>query len=589
MAQTTAQLASQGAKFNSQGDIQYPTSGGFDLQYTPDGGAYSAGTGNYTPAAGLSNEQKSMIGGTQPNATPPANPLNPVATTPPTPSTPATPPIGQITTGAPGANQAVPFDQAIKNIPQGAGSAQIQANLEKAYGMAHQQLQQGGTQPNGKGGNMSAVKSAVAQNTSQPETPSLPQVDNAYATNPFLKQTNDQLMEFLNPKNTSDSLQTFVDAYAQDRAELAGLKTELMNNKRIMGGTETDIRDEVTKVGGFATESQVQAMTLGRNKALIARNAQLADLVSSAQDAIQTDMQMYGMAKDQANTQFNQRMSILNYQQENTKFMYNAAQDQIKNNITYMGGVDTYYNSLKDNPQQLSYTESLLGMAPGGLAIAATQKAKERVQEQRKADLQNQVLESNLLTDKYQRANIQSQINDRNASSAGTSQGVVPGERPKGKPDPQAAAYATRAIAASSAINSNIQTATKLWSVVGNDSIPNFLKSAETQQVEQAQRNFINAVLRKESGASILPSEFDSAKKQYFPQRGDTDDVLIQKAQNRVDSINGLIGSGGTAYNGTYIKPTYTKELSATTPDGKTYTFPDQEALDKFKKAANIQ
>lgn len=65
--------------------------------------------------------------------------------------------------------------------------------------------------------------------------------------------------------------------------------------------------------------------------------------------------------------------------------------------------------------------------------------------------------------------------------------------------------------------------------------------SAGQQQVEQAQRDFINAVLRRESGAVISESEFDNARKQYFPEPGDSDAVKAQKARNRQLSIDGLL------------------------------------------------
>lgn len=65
--------------------------------------------------------------------------------------------------------------------------------------------------------------------------------------------------------------------------------------------------------------------------------------------------------------------------------------------------------------------------------------------------------------------------------------------------------------------------------------------SPEQQQVEQAQRDFVNAVLRRESGASISPTEFDSAKKQYFPQIGDTPEVIAQKARNRQLAVQGML------------------------------------------------
>ena len=71
----------------------------------------------------------------------------------------------------------------------------------------------------------------------------------------------------------------------------------------------------------------------------------------------------------------------------------------------------------------------------------------------------------------------------------------------------------------------------------------NMMLSKESQKAEQAQRDFINAVLRLESGAAIAQSEFDNAKKQYFPQPGDGREVIAQKAQNRKTAIQGLLNN----------------------------------------------
>ena len=67
-----------------------------------------------------------------------------------------------------------------------------------------------------------------------------------------------------------------------------------------------------------------------------------------------------------------------------------------------------------------------------------------------------------------------------------------------------------------------------------------FAPSSKEQQIEQAQRNFVNALLRQESGASISPTEFANAQKQYFPQPGDSPEVILQKAANRKTSIDAL-------------------------------------------------
>ena len=59
--------------------------------------------------------------------------------------------------------------------------------------------------------------------------------------------------------------------------------------------------------------------------------------------------------------------------------------------------------------------------------------------------------------------------------------------------------------------------------------------------LDQAKRDFTNAVLRRESGAAIAQSEFDSADKQYFPQIGDSDKVIAQKARARQIAIQGVL------------------------------------------------
>lgn len=73
----------------------------------------------------------------------------------------------------------------------------------------------------------------------------------------------------------------------------------------------------------------------------------------------------------------------------------------------------------------------------------------------------------------------------------------------------------------------------------------NYVMSPEAQKYTQAKRDFINAVLRKESGAVISDQEFANAEQQYFPQPGDGPDVIAQKRKNREAAIEGFrIGAG---------------------------------------------
>jgi hypothetical protein len=78
----------------------------------------------------------------------------------------------------------------------------------------------------------------------------------------------------------------------------------------------------------------------------------------------------------------------------------------------------------------------------------------------------------------------------------------------------------------------------------------NLALSKNQQAVEQAQRNFVNAVLRQESGAVISEQEFANAKKQYFPQPGDKKGVIEQKRRNRQLAIQGFKRIAGPAWDG---------------------------------------
>ena len=113
--------------------------------------------------------------------------------------------------------------------------------------------------------------------------------------------------------------------------------------------------------------------------------------------------------------------------------------------------------------------------------------------------------------------------------------------------------FATRAKAAHEILNSLEDTInTPALSAKQNvENIPiigglagaagNGMLSKEQQRVDQAQRDFITAVLRKESGATIQPSEFESAQKLYFKQTNDSPELVEQKRQSRLREIEGLM------------------------------------------------
>ncbi len=73
----------------------------------------------------------------------------------------------------------------------------------------------------------------------------------------------------------------------------------------------------------------------------------------------------------------------------------------------------------------------------------------------------------------------------------------------------------------------------------------NYLQTPEYRQYDQARRDFINAVLRRESGAVISDQEFANAELQYFPQPADDPATIEQKRRNRAAALQGFaIGAG---------------------------------------------
>lgn len=123
-----------------------------------------------------------------------------------------------------------------------------------------------------------------------------------------------------------------------------------------------------------------------------------------------------------------------------------------------------------------------------------------------------------------------------------------------------AAGYAVRAREAHDIINRaqglDFDPTAAASYVSGSEAFPNILKSEPRQVFEQAQRNFINAVLRRESGAVISPDEFSNARQQYFPQPGDGPDVIANKARNRQVVIETLSVEGKRALERRPTTPT---------------------------------
>lgn len=78
--------------------------------------------------------------------------------------------------------------------------------------------------------------------------------------------------------------------------------------------------------------------------------------------------------------------------------------------------------------------------------------------------------------------------------------------------------------------------------------VGNFMKTENYQKMEQAKREWVTALLRKESGAAIGRDEYTQYDRQFFPQPGDGPDVVAQKAAARRVATEALKKSAGPSY-----------------------------------------
>lgn len=135
-------------------------------------------------------------------------------------------------------------------------------------------------------------------------------------------------------------------------------------------------------------------------------------------------------------------------------------------------------------------------------------------------------------------------------SKEGGKPAIIPGVRPETKPlnegQANAAGYAKRLEMANAAITGSPFKPTLGSQLKAAVPFSNAFLSDAQQQLEQAEREFITAQLRRESGASISPTEFETARKQYFPQPGDSPAVLEQKARSRALAVQNMQGAAGT-------------------------------------------
>lgn len=102
--------------------------------------------------------------------------------------------------------------------------------------------------------------------------------------------------------------------------------------------------------------------------------------------------------------------------------------------------------------------------------------------------------------------------------------------------------FATRAEGALGLIDQFGDALTSLPETMGSQvpGVGNYLKSPEYQQAEQAGKEFLQAILRKDTGAAITPQETAEYGSVYLPRPGDSPEVLAQKKASRLRALEAI-------------------------------------------------
>jgi hypothetical protein len=85
--------------------------------------------------------------------------------------------------------------------------------------------------------------------------------------------------------------------------------------------------------------------------------------------------------------------------------------------------------------------------------------------------------------------------------------------------------------------------------------------SPEQQRYQQAADDWIRAKLRQESGAVISDDEMRSEYNTYFPQPGDSKEVIAQKRKSRQTATNSMAKAAGPAVD--LVQPSTNGDLAA--------------------------
>lgn len=279
-----------------------------------------------------------------------------------------TPQIGEPNTQSPQPLQQPNQSTAINGVPS-------EPDLSQKYGSGLNQLNQSSQQAPDSGGQArSAVSTAVGQ-YQPPQQQYQPTPQFMQMGDPIMKQFVNAAMVYQN-----ESIQTGYTAKAMQANfanQVQNIDLQAANIQNIMNGTRDDIRSEIGKAGGFATESQVEGLVTTRNRDLLKQY----NNIELQKQTMQSQMQLQvGLA--QADHQFAvDKFDNLTKTATLYKGIYDNATDQVDKlvqNVGYSGLAAAYNN----DPYALSLAEQHLNMPQGTLSDPQSLQSLETYRQQ---------------------------------------------------------------------------------------------------------------------------------------------------------------------------------------------------------------
>lgn len=412
-----ANIAQQVAAINAGGSSSSSNSGSSGTNYTPGQvqaintareNNYNAGINVYTGAGATAASDAAGKGNTPVSSapiTPPTTTTNtPVDTAQPSPTTVNATPY--TAPQAPAVDAAAAQQNLLKGGLTGSALAAAQKSLsafQQGHGAA---VGSGLSAPQDAGTGMS-VAGKVAEGVPQAYAPA-PEVQDAVS-----KATQKYTDDFAKAMSSQDQSKSLVEQY-QDFTKQLGipeLNTQLMNMKNVIDGTEDDIRNEVTKAGGFATDSQVLAMTNSRNKVMIQN---YNNLLQTRSDAMQQLTTLTGLAAQDRAFAAEQIDRQLNFDQQQITFATNAqknAQDSIQKSLDNYGAAAVLKQALATgDPQAVARINATMGNGFDLNTAALTPTLDEQMKKANIAQSYASINASNAAAAASNRANRESEI-----------------------------------------------------------------------------------------------------------------------------------------------------------------------------------